>query len=115
MASVQEISAQISAFLANRLSLEQFEDWSAEYSWNIHKRADEETQAFAYQVRAILNAYSEDADENLLREELATAVLPFARSARASVMTIELVLGKPLSSAASATRAVSFRREYAVG
>jgi hypothetical protein len=114
MANVHEISDQVAAFLANRLSLEKLEDWSAEYSWNIHERADERTKALAYRVRAILNAYSDDADESSLREELATAILPFARSAMASARTIEVVFGGPSVSATSANRAYPIRPERAI-
>jgi hypothetical protein len=104
MASVFEISAQVASFLADRLSLEQLEDWSAEYSWNIHKRADDSTQALAYQVRAILNAYSNDLCEDGLRRELAIAVRPFVQLARVSVPTIPLVYGQPSVIAATANR-----------
>lgn len=82
MPSVSEILDQVGEFLAHRLSLEQFEDWSAEYSWNIHQRADHETQALAYRLCAILDAYSEDATEDALRQELATAIRPFRVSDR---------------------------------
>ena len=77
MASVHEISDQIAEFLAGRLSLDQLEDWSAEYSWNIHKRTDKGTQALAYLVRSILNAYFDEVGEKELREELAIAIRPF--------------------------------------
>lgn len=102
MASVHEISDQVAAYLANRLSLEQLEDWSAEYSWNIHERADEETKALAYRVRAILNAYSDDADESSLQEELAAAIRrPFVapRSSSSNATLIETRKGPLLAAA----------------
>jgi hypothetical protein len=82
MASVHEISDQIAEFLAGRLSLDQLEDWSAEYSWNIHKRTDKGTQALAYRVRSILNAYFDEVGEKELREELAIAIRPFRKRQR---------------------------------
>jgi hypothetical protein len=77
MANVQEISDQVLQFLAGDMSLDSFEDWSAEYSWNVHLRANEEIQALAYKIRGILNAHENDEDERVLREELATAIFPF--------------------------------------
>jgi signal transduction histidine kinase len=78
MASVLEILEQVERFLAKQVSLEDFEAWSAEYAWNIHQRADEETQNLARMVQAILNAFEDDQDETGLRLELAEAVRPFA-------------------------------------
>ncbi len=70
MASALEASNRIAEFLADRISLEQLEDWSASFSWDIHRIDDEQAQAIAYQVRAILNEYSDDAIEDRIRKEL---------------------------------------------
>ena len=67
MPSVRDISHHVSEFLADRLSLEELEDWSAEYSWDIHKRGDDEVRELAYQVQAILNAHSDDSKEDSFR------------------------------------------------
>ena len=70
MASASEASNKIAEFLADRISLEQLEDWSASFAWDIHKTGEERVQAIAYQVRAILNEYSDDASEDRIRKEL---------------------------------------------
>jgi hypothetical protein len=70
MASASEASNKIAEFLADRVSLEQLDDWSASFSWDIHKTGEEQAQAIAYQVRAILNEYSDDASEDRIRKEL---------------------------------------------
>jgi hypothetical protein len=77
MPSAREISDQVENFLAKQISLEQLEDWSAEYSWNIHQRADSDVRGLAYQIEAILNAYSGDS-EDAIRKALEEAVHPFA-------------------------------------
>lgn len=74
MPSIHEISKQVAAFLANCISLEQFEDWSAEYSGDIYKTADDETRDLACQIRAILNAFDDDETEDGLRVELASTI-----------------------------------------
>ena len=80
MANVKEISDQVMHFLANEISLDAFDDWSAEYSWNIHQRANKEVQQLAYEIRGILNAHADDETEDRLRAELAGAIFPFLES-----------------------------------
>ena len=80
MANLREISDQVLNLLENEISLDAFEDWSAEYSWNLHQRADDKVQGLAYQIRGILNAHGDDETEDLLRQELATAISPFLQS-----------------------------------
>jgi hypothetical protein len=121
MASIHEISDQVSAFLANRISLEQLEDWSAEYSWNIHTRADGETQKLVYQIRAILNAYSDESQESVIRQELAAVVRPFAEQPEILVSSCELMPAKGAEAdgnrivvrlvARSATRSIDVREK----
>jgi hypothetical protein len=88
MAGIYEIVQKVEAFLANVLSLQEFEDWSAEFSWDIHKRADANVQDLAYRVRAILNAFSDEESESGLREELAEAVRPFAQPATGNCIVL---------------------------
>lgn len=78
MPSAQEARKKIEDLLENRISLEEFEDWSASFSWNIHRHTDKEVQAIAYQIRSILNEHSDDATEAAVRQELADAARPFA-------------------------------------
>jgi hypothetical protein len=67
----------VSSFLANRMSLEEFEDWSASYLANVYRTGDAEAQSFARQIRSILNAYEDDEVEDGMRRELANTVRPF--------------------------------------
>jgi hypothetical protein len=107
MANVCEISDHVADFLADRISLEQLEDWSAEYSWDIHKRADDETRDLAYQIRAILNAHSDDSSENGVRRGLGDAIRPFV--SRVYAEAIEVIEGEPRFKATSANAKVLLR------
>jgi hypothetical protein len=77
MASAAEAQKKIADLLANQISLEEFEDWSASFAWNIHKEGDADAQAVAYLIRSILNAHSDDIDESPIREELEQISTPF--------------------------------------
>ena len=78
MASVQEIRRWLDDFLEGRISLERFEDWSASYSWDIHKSGNYEAQRLAYEIEGILSEHSQDADETEVRRELENVLHPFA-------------------------------------
>ncbi len=78
MASVSEIYANVSSFLAGEMSLEEFEDLSVAYAWNIHQRADVQTVRLARMVCVILDAFDADENERKLRVELANAIRPHA-------------------------------------
>jgi hypothetical protein len=78
MAHVQEISNTVKKFLAGKLPLAEFEDWAAEYSWNIHQRTDAEAQQLAYLVQSKVGDFDDGyIDERSLRRELAAAIRPF--------------------------------------
>jgi hypothetical protein len=76
MARATEVLKHVSDFLANRESLESFEDWSASYLHVVHQQGDADDRNAIHAVRSILNAFEDD-DERSLREELQTAMLPF--------------------------------------
>jgi|GEM_PF-3109397 len=76
MARAAEVSKHVSDFLANRESLESFEDWSASYLHVVHRQGDADDQNAIHAVRSILNAFEND-DELYLREELKNAMLSF--------------------------------------
>jgi hypothetical protein len=80
------VASQILAFLANRSSIEELEDWSASWMVDVYRSGTLGDQAVARLLRAALNAYDEDMNEDGLRRELETAVLPFVqpRVARSS-------------------------------
>lgn len=77
MANSLEAVERISDFLADKASLEELEDWSAEYSWNILETGDPESQGIAYRLRSILNLHEDDLDEAALRADLECAIRPF--------------------------------------
>ena len=76
MPSTLEIRAKVRDFLDGRIPVQAFADWSAAYSWNIHKRtADGETQALAYAVRAIVVQHeTQDIDDREMRVELESSI-----------------------------------------
>ena len=62
--------------------MDAFVDWSASYSWDIHRRADAKTRDLAYLIRSVIVGFeSGDLSEAEVREELANAIRPFVRSA----------------------------------
>jgi len=77
MANVQEAVDRVSAYLADQLSLEGLEDWSASYIQSIYQMGDAEAQTVAHLIRSILNAYEDDQSDTGLRQELAEAIDPF--------------------------------------
>ena len=78
MANAPEIRQQVQEFLDGRMSLEDFADWSAKSSWNVHKVEDEEAQRLAYLIRSLLNERPDGEHEQIFRAELASAIPPFA-------------------------------------
>jgi hypothetical protein len=68
MANVREIRERLEALLSQRISLDDFEDWFAPYTWNIHKNSDEDAQQLAYAIEHQLSQYEDDCDA--LRIEL---------------------------------------------
>jgi len=70
MINAHEAVSRVSDFLANRISLEEFEDWSASYMLNIYRDGNAEAQNFARLIRSILNAFEDDETENRIRQEL---------------------------------------------
>ena len=77
MVNSSEAVGKVSGFLANRISLEQLEDWSALHLQNAHRAGDDQSQITAHLIRSILNAFEDDEAEGPLREELANAIRPY--------------------------------------
>ena len=81
MANVEEILEMVNRFLLGEVSLDSFEDWSSEFSWNIHEKADAETQRLAYLVQSKIGQFGEgEIDEESFLRDLANVVHPFAQS-----------------------------------
>ncbi len=71
MASKAEIREWVAKFLADEVTLEAFEDWFVQNTWNIHKKNDSAAQRIAYAVSLRLAEYSAgDLDDNELKFEL---------------------------------------------
>jgi hypothetical protein len=70
MANAQNASREIAEFLAGRVSLEKFEDWSASFVREAYRNGDTEEQRVAVRIRSILNAFADDDSEDGLRGEL---------------------------------------------
>jgi len=84
MISVKEAIDQIGALLARRISLEQFEDWSASFAQSAYRRNDAAAVESVLSIRSIVNAFADDSSEDSLRRELANAIRPFVQQARVS-------------------------------
>ncbi len=76
MANAPEIREKLEQLLSQQISLDDFEEWFAPYSWNIHKNGNEEAQQLAYRIEHQLSQFDEDSDE--LRIEL-TRILGSSR------------------------------------
>jgi len=77
MIAESQIREKIGRYLRGELSLDHFEDWIAQASWNMHKDSDERAQKIASAVELRLAEHSsEHLDENSLREELRQLVNP---------------------------------------
>src|SRR5258706_4439922 len=92
MVTLKEARSQVSAFLANRIPLDAFEDWSADYSQRAYRDQAKLAQSVAQRIRAILNAFEDDSTDLGLREELANALLPFVE---VSSVFVSYTMNKP--------------------
>ncbi len=83
--SVNEIRTQLARYLAkgiakqeDSISIEEFEDWIAQNTWNIHQGGDEGAKALAYEIEAKLAEYSGGhIDEAALRSSLSPLVTSY--------------------------------------
>ncbi|MBI4460470.1 MAG: hypothetical protein HY648_10490 [Acidobacteria bacterium] len=58
MLSLDQIRKQLQEYLAQRISLDQFEDWLVSASWNMHKHADKDAQHLVGAIELRLAEYS---------------------------------------------------------
>jgi hypothetical protein len=71
MIAENQIREKLGRYLSNELSLDHFEDWLVERSWNMHKDSDESAQKLASAIELRLAEYSNgNLDEAELRDEL---------------------------------------------
>ncbi len=71
MIAENQIREKIGRYLRSELSLDQFEEWLVERSWNMHRDSDEAAQKLASAVELRLAEYSSGhLDDAQLRDEL---------------------------------------------
>ncbi len=58
MIAQSQIREKISRYLRHEISLDQFEDWLVQRSWNMHKDSDEDAQRLASEVELRLAEHS---------------------------------------------------------
>lgn len=70
-----EIREKIGRFLSKEMSLDRFEDWLVQRSWNMHKDSEEAAQKLASAIELRLAEFSNGhLDECALRDELRALV-----------------------------------------
>src|SRR5579871_6566541 len=71
MISESQIREKIGRYLRRDLSLDQFEDWIAQHSWNMHKDSSDSAQKLASAIELRLAEHSSGhLSESELRDEL---------------------------------------------
>ena len=103
MLSLDQLSQQVAACHAGRISLDDFEEWFRTNSKGAY-RASEDLSRAAASVEAAFSKYCfQGLDEQGLREELAEAVRPSAEPVRVYAPAIDVVYGEPLAEAGTAS------------
>jgi hypothetical protein len=75
MIAENQIREKAIRFLSREISLDHFEDWISEQSWNMHKDSEEAAQKLASAIELRLGEHSSGhLDEICLREELRSLV-----------------------------------------
>lgn len=78
MIQESEIRAQLVKYLANEMSLDDFEDWFAQHSWNMHKDSTLGAQRLASAIEIRLAEHSSNhLSEEQLREQLRPYVVNY--------------------------------------
>jgi hypothetical protein len=67
MLSDLQLREQLAKFLAGNLSRDEFEDWFVQSSWNMHEKADFETQRLVSAIELLL---AENSSGHLLDKDL---------------------------------------------
>jgi hypothetical protein len=71
MIAENQLREKLGRYLSNELSLDHFEDWLVNHSWNMHKDSNESAQKLASAIELRLAEYSSGhLDEIGLRDEL---------------------------------------------
>jgi hypothetical protein len=71
MVSSSQIKEQLARFLDNQISLDEFEDWFVQNTWNIHLSGSVSAESLTFAVEESLSEYSsQHIGEPILRQEL---------------------------------------------
>lgn len=76
MITEPEIRSQLARFLGNEMSLDQFEDWFVQQSWDAHLNSDESAQKLVYAVELRL---AEHSSGHLSQQELRRELIALGR------------------------------------
>jgi len=78
MTTAAQIRERLNTFLAGDLSQDEFEDWFAVYSWNVHGTRDHNTEELVGAVELAFAEYSNGhfSDDDLRRELASLATDP---------------------------------------
>ena len=79
MVAELEIRKRLARFLANELSLDDFEDWLVQGSWNAHREGEGPAQQLAYAIELRL---AEHSSGHLSLQELRDELAPFVKQYR---------------------------------
>jgi len=77
MVTASEIRQQLLSFLAKGIDLDDFEDWIAQNTWDVHRSGDLEAEQLAYSIELFLSEQSSGhLSESDLRSELSLLSSP---------------------------------------
>ena len=76
MITEPQIRERLIAFLTNAISLDEFEDWLVQNSWNMHHDSDPAAQELVGAIELRLSEYSSD---HLSEEQLRNELMSLAR------------------------------------
>jgi hypothetical protein len=82
MIAEHQIRQWLARFLHGEVSLDQFEDWFVQRSWNMHRDSDDASQKLASAIELRLAEYSSG---HLSDEQLHNELLPFVTNYSATV------------------------------
>ena len=75
MVSSSQIRERLAQFLDRQISLDEFEDWFVQNTWNIHLSGSVSAEALTFAIEESLSEYSsEHIDEAALRSELLSII-----------------------------------------
>lgn len=90
MIQENEIRSNLVKYLAGEMSLDDFEDWFAQHSWNMHKDSNQNAQRLASAIELRLAEHSSGhLSEEQLREQLRPHVVRYVVTLTATCISGE--------------------------